>query len=128
MENGLKELLENVMLGEETKTAFLEAWNHKREEARSAIREEEETKLREEFSSRPAADKAELVEAMDRMLTDAVKNQTTQTFEATKALKEERAKLTKAIKEARAEYKTRLAGNLQVVETFVLGQLKNELT
>lgn len=127
MENGLKELLESNVLSEETKTAFLEAWNHKLDEARNAVREEVETQVREEYATRFAADKAELVEAMDRMLTDAVKAHATETFDATKALKAERARLTQAVKEARGEYNTRLASNIKMVETFVLEQLKSEL-
>lgn len=127
MEKGLKELLESAVLSEETKTAFLEAWSNKLEEAKVAIREAEEVKLREEYAARYAADKAEMVEAMDRMLTDAVQAQANESFEATKALKEERARLTQAIKESRAEYKTRIANHTKVVETFMLNQLKEEL-
>lgn len=127
MEKGLKELLESAVLSEETKTAFQEAWNTKLDEVKTGLRESVETEVREEYASRFANDKNELVEAMDRMLTDAVKEQATQTVEATKALKEERARLTQAVKEARSEYKTRLASNLKVMEAFVLEQLKSEL-
>jgi hypothetical protein len=128
MNKGLKELLESAVLSDETKSALAEAWNSKLEEVRSNVREEEETKLREEFASRFAADKLELVEAMDRMLTDAVAAQAKSTATELKGLQEERARLTSAIKEARAEYKAKIASQTKVIESFFLETLKKELT
>lgn len=128
MEKGLKELLESAVLNEETKTALAEAWNSKLDEMRANLREETETKLREEFASRFAADKLELVEAMDRMLGDAVKSQAEKAAVELKGLKEERTRLTSAIKEARADYKAKIASHTQVMESFFLETLKKELT
>ncbi len=128
MNKGLKELLESAVLNDETKSALAEAWNSKLEEVRANVREEEETKLREEYASRFAADKLELVEAMDRMLTDAVAAQAASAATELKGLQEERAKLTSAIKEARAEYKAKIASQTQVIESFFLESLKKELT
>jgi hypothetical protein len=127
MENGLKELLENAVLSEETKTAFLEAWDNKVNEVKASLKEEVETQVREEFGARYEQDKHNLVEAMDNMLSDAVKKHASESFEAAKALKEERAKLTKAIKETRVAYKTRVAEHAKVLESFVLGQLGSEI-
>lgn len=128
MEKGLKELLESSVLSDETKSALSEAWNSKLDEVRASVREEEETKLREEFASRFAADKHELVEAMDRMLGDAVKENAAKAAVELKALQEERTRLTSAIKEARADYKAKIASQTQVMETFFLETLKKELT
>jgi hypothetical protein len=127
MENGLKELLENEVLSEETKTAFLEAWNIKLEEVKTSLKEEVETQVREEFGNRYEQDKHNLVEAMDNMLSDAVKKHAAETYEAAKALKEERAKLTKAIKETRVSYKAKIANHQKMLEAFVLNQLGNEI-
>lgn len=127
MEKGLKELLESAVLNEDAKTALLEAWNAKLDEVKADLRESVEAEVRNEYANRFAADKAELVEAMDRMLTDTVKEQASQTFAATKALKEERAKLTQAIKENRAQYKAQFAKNMETLQTFVLETLKSEL-
>ncbi len=128
MEKGLKELLESAVLSDETKSALSEAWNSKLDEVRASVREEEETKLREEFANRFAADKNELVEAMDRMLGDAVKENASKAASELKALQEERTRLTSAIKEARAEYKAKIASQTQVMESFFLETLKKELT
>lgn len=127
MEKGLMELLESAVLNEETKAALSEAWQAKLDEVRISVREEVETEVREEFSLRYEQDKSNLVEAMDNMLSDAVKQYATESAEATKALNEERSKLSEAIKEARADYKGRIAEHTKMMEQFVLGQLKDEL-
>lgn len=127
MEKGLIELLESSVLNEETKTALQEAWNTKLDEVRSSVREEVASELREEYAARFEHDKSNLVEAMDRMLTDAVSKYVGESVAATKALEEERTQLTTAIKEARASYKAQLAENTTALSQFVLKQLKEEL-
>jgi len=127
MENGLKGLLESNILNEDTKQALEEAWNKKIDEMRSSIKEEVEGQVREEFSGRLESTKAELVEAMDLMLTDAVKKHAVESVAATKALNEERSRLTHAIREARADYKAKIAQHTKVLESFVLNQLKSEI-
>lgn len=127
MEKGLMELLESSVLNEETKAALESAWNSKLNEVRSSLREEVATEIREEFAARFEHDKSNLVEAMDRMLTDAVKKQANDNAEAVKALKEERAQLTTAIKEARASYKIQVTEHTGMLSQFILNQLKEEL-
>ncbi len=128
MEKDLKELLENTVLNEETKTAFLEAWNTKITEVKASLHEEVESKVREEFARRYEQDKQNLVEAMDNMLSDAVSKHAKATFTESKALRNERVKLTQAIKETRAAYKARTAKHMKTLETFVLTQLKPQMT
>lgn len=127
MEKGLIELLESSVLNEETKAALQEAWNTKLDEVRASLREEVEAQVRGELAERFENDKANLVEAMDNMLTDAVKKYAAESVEAAKKLEEERAELTLAIKEARAGYKAQTAEHAQMLQSFVLGQLKEEL-
>ena len=127
MDNGLNGLLESGLLNEDTKTALEEAWNAKLDEVRADIREDVEAQVREEFSARFDADKGNLVEAMDHMLTDAVKQYAVESVAATKALNEERANLTVAIKEARASYKAKTAEHTKMLEQFVMTQLAEEL-
>lgn len=127
MNNGLNGLLESGLLNEETKTALEEAWNAKLDEVRASLREDVEAQVREEFSVRFEQDKSNLVEAMDNMLTDAVKQYAAESVAATKALNEERTKLTTAIKEARADYKAKTAAHVSMLEQFVMTQLAEEL-
>lgn len=127
MNNGLNGLLESGLLNEETKGALEEAWNAKLDEVRASLREDVEAQVREEFSVRFEQDKSNLVEAMDNMLTDAVKQHAVESVAATKALNEERTKLTLAIKEARADYKAKTAAHVAMLEQFVMKQLAEEL-
>lgn len=127
MNNGLNGLLESGLLNEETKGALEEAWNAKLDEVRASLREDVEAQVREEFAVRFEQDRNDLVEAMDNMLTDAVKQHAVESVAATKALNEERTKLTNAIKEARASYKAKTASHIQMVEQFVMTQLAEEL-
>lgn len=128
MEKGLKELLESSILNEETKTALAEAWNQKLDEAKEQIREETERAIREEYATRFASDKADLVEAMDRMLTDVATTHANELKEEKQKLREERSRLTQTIKEARVEAKAELGKRIKALESFVLSQLKDELT
>ena len=127
MENGLNTLLESGLLNEETKAALEEAWNVKLNEARAALREEVEMQVREEFSERFEQDKSNLVEAMDNMLSDAVKQYAAESVNATKALNEERNKLTQSIKEARAEYKAKTSQHMAMLEQFFVSQVAQEI-
>lgn len=128
MDKGFKELLESAVLSEETKTALAEAWQSKLDETRNSIRSDVESELREEFANRFASDKNELVEAMNNMLTDVIRENAIKTNEELKAVKEERNRLTTAIKEAKAKSQQKLSEQLKVVEQFALETLKKELS
>jgi hypothetical protein len=127
MNNGLNGLLESGLLNEDTKTALEEAWNAKLDEVRSSMREEVTEEVRAEIVERFNADKANLVEAMDNMMTDVVRQHAQESVKATKALNEERAKLTREIKEARTSYRNRTAEHQKMLEQFVMKQLAEEL-
>jgi hypothetical protein len=127
MDNGLNSLLESGLLNEATKTQLEEAWNAKLDEVRASVKEEVESQVREEFSVRFEADKGNLVEAMDNMLTDAVKQYAAESVAATRSLNEQRNKLTATIKEARADYKAKVSSHSKMLEAFVMSQLAEEL-
>ena len=73
MENGLKELLENDILSDETKNSLVEAWNRKVQEVRDSLKEEVKTEVAGEFKARFEEDKNNLYLAMNDMLGEAVK-------------------------------------------------------
>ena len=127
MENGLKELLESEVLSEETKAALAEAWEKKAEELRESLREEVKSEVLGEYKARFEEDKNNLTLAMNDMLGEAVQKYATESGEEIKRLKEERKKLTQAIKEARAEYKAKATNEAQVIESFVMSQLKDKV-
>ena len=63
-----KDLLENADLTSEVKDALQEAWEGKISEARDEITAE----LREEFAQRYSHDKSQIVEAMDKFISEKV--------------------------------------------------------
>ena len=128
MEKGLKELLESAVLNDDTKAAFLEAMNNKIENVKKTVREEIESTVRSELSERYNHDKAVMIEAMDNMLTDAVKVNTKKTYEETKKLREERVRLTKTIQEARKSYKNKIVEHTKNLEQFIMNKLSEEIT
>ena len=71
MADAFEELLGGDVLSEDVKTSLTEAWEKKLTEAREQITNE----IREEFATRYTNDKTQIVEAMDNMLTDAIKQE-----------------------------------------------------
>lgn len=112
-------ILGSDALPEELVATLQEAFDKKVAEAR----EEAEMSVREEFAARYEHDKANLVEAMDRMLSDVVK--TTEEAKAAEIAKlsEARENLSSAITEAKAHYKDKLREHLTVTKKFVNEQL-----
>lgn len=123
MDNTLANILGAAGLPEELTASLQEAFDKKVAEAR----EEAEMSIREEFAARYEHDKANLVEAMDRMLTDVVQKTETQKAEEIAKLSEAKEKLDAAILEARKHYKAKLGEHVAVSKKFVLEQLANHI-
>ena len=88
MFEALKPLIESGLLNEEAKAQIEEAWEAKV----SAIREEIETEMRSEFANRYEHDKAKMVEALDRMVTESLAAEIGEFAEEKAKISEDRAK------------------------------------
>ena len=119
MEKELKDLLENEVLGEEVKTALQEAFDSKIKLV--------EQKLNEEYAARYANDKATLVEAMDNMLTDAIRAELNEFSEDRKAVIAQKAKLSKATLEAKKLAGKKIAEHTRLLNAFIAKHLKEEI-
>lgn len=119
MEKELKDLLENEVLGEEVKTALQEAF----ESRVKAV----EQKLNEDYAARYAQDKATLVEAMDNMLTDAIKAELNEFAEDRKAVISQKAKLSKATLEAKKLAGKKISENMKLLNAFMAKHIKEEI-
>lgn len=108
----LKPLLESGLLNDETKQAISEAWETQLSEAREQITAE----LREEFAERYDYDKGVMVEAADRMFSDALEVEL-------REFKEERQSLAKA----RVKYESDLQEHKKAISEFVLRKLNEEV-
>jgi hypothetical protein len=124
MEEALKKLLESEVLDESTKTSIREAWESKLQEAEKQI----ETRLREEYAQRFEHDKAQLVESLDKFVTEHVGKEIEEFAADKNSLVQERAKLTRAIVESRKQYKAKLAERVAMLDQFVKDSLVKEVT
>ena len=128
MDNIVKKLFEAGLLSEDDQKSLQESFDNRIDAEVAALRESVETQLREEMAQRFEHDKATLVEAMDRMLTDVVqKYESAKVAEAAK-LREAQARYDAAVKEARTAYKTRVKEHAQVLESFVMKKLSAEIS
>lgn len=141
MFEAIKPLIDSGILNEETRVAVEEAWSNKLNEARETIRAE----IREEMATRYEHDKANMVEALDRMVNETLTAQVTKLAEERTAAQQDRVALvqrmkaksgifesfmkdalTKEIREFRADrsnYQTAIAK----LEGFVAENLRNEI-
>jgi hypothetical protein len=119
MEKQLQELLENAVLGEETRQALQEAFSQKLKEA--------ESKLQESYAARYEHEKHILVETMDTMLTDVIQKELTE-FQADKrSVAAQKVKLAKALAEAKQSAVKETSRKLKVMEQFMMKQIAGEL-
>ena len=137
-----KDLLENADLTSEVKDALQEAWNNKVSEARDEITAE----LREEFAQRYDHDKGQIVEAMDKFISEKVETEIKEIAEEKNVLATDRVKYHKAIsehakvldkfvtemvakevKELRAD-RAKVSDHVTKLDNFVAEQLAGELS
>ena len=93
MFEALKPLIESGILNEETREVLEQAWATKLDEARDAIRAE----IREEMANRYAHDKATMVEALDRMVSESLTAEVEKIAAERAAIAEDRVRFTQAM-------------------------------
>ncbi len=136
------DLLEGTDLTEEVKTGLQEAWESKISEARDELTAE----LREEFAQRYSHDKSQIVEAMDKFISEKVTAEILQIAEEKQSLANDRVKYHKAIsehaklldkfvtqavanevRELRAD-RSKVSEHVEKLDEFVTEQLAGELS
>ena len=105
-------ILEADSISEELRNQIQETWKSKLDEAREEITAE----LRDEFAQRYESDKGQIIEAMDKMLTDRLVAE----MEEFKTDKQ-------ALATERVNYKTNVAKHLSLVDKFVAEHLAKEV-
>ena len=93
MFEALKPLIDNGILNEETREVLETAWATKLEEARDTIRAE----IREEMANRYSHDKATMVEALDRMVSESLTAEVEKIAAERAAIAEDRVRFTQAM-------------------------------
>lgn len=108
----MDELLNSNTLSEEVRSSLSEAWETQLTEARENITAE----LREEFATRYENDKAQIVEAADKMLGDVI-------VKELEEFKTDKAK----VAEERVAYRKHMKEHAKVLDGFVMEALRKEI-
>jgi hypothetical protein len=95
MFDAIKPLLDSNLITEEARQEISEAWEARLSEAREEMR----TELREEFAQRYEHDKAVMVEALDRMVTEGLQAEIAAVAEEKQRLSEDRVRFQARMKE-----------------------------
>lgn len=112
MLDAFKQLVESGVMSVETQTVIETAFAAKIQENRDQVSAE----LREEFAQKYTHDKAVMVEAIDKMLSERLAAEMAELHEDKKALAE-----------AKVAYQTRIAEDAKKLEGFIIQQLGKEL-
>jgi len=112
MSDMFNKLFETGLLGEEVRTDLQEAWNQKVKENKDTVTAE----LREEFAKRYEHDKQNMVEAIDKMVSERLESEIAEIAEDKKSLAE-----------ARVEYKKKVSEHSEKLQEFMLKQLTKEI-
>lgn len=112
MLDALKALFENNVISEEIKADIESAWETRITENRNQVTQE----LREEFAQRYEHDRQVMIEAIDRMISDQLKEEIAEFIEDRKQLAEQRAK-----------YAVSMKKHSELVQEFVARQLAGEV-
>jgi hypothetical protein len=110
--SGLKELFGGGVLSEEVQTQLQEAWDTQAKQ----LREEVESNLREEFSQRYEHDKGLIVEAADKMISEALRKEL-----------EEFAADKREVVEAKVAYKQQIREHAKMLNKFVMERMAQEI-
>jgi len=109
----VKQLFENNVISEEIKSEIEKSWQGRIQENRDLVTAE----LREEFAQKYEHDKSAMVEAVEAMLSDRLQAELVEFAEDRQGLIE-----------ARANYAAKMTQDSKVMESFVLNNLKKEIS
>ena len=112
MIDAISKLVESGAISEDVQKSIQEAWDNKIKENRDTVSAE----LREEFAKRYEHDKSNMIEAIDKMMTEKLSEEITKFVEDRKALAQEKI-----------AYKENVGKHSAKLEEFILSKLNEEL-
>jgi len=112
MIDAISKLVESGAISEDVQKSIQEAWDSKIKENRETVGAE----LREEFAKRYEHDKSNMIEAIDKMMTEKLSEEITKFVEDRKALAQEKI-----------SYKENVGKHSAKLESFILSKLSEEL-
>ena len=112
MIDAISKLVESGAISEDVQKSIQEAWDSKVKENKETVGAE----LREEFAKRYEHDKSNMIEAIDKMMTEKLSEEITKFVEDRKALAQEKI-----------AYKENVGAHSAKLESFILSKLSEEL-
>jgi hypothetical protein len=112
MIDAISKLVESGAISEDVQKSIQEAWDNKIKENRETVGAE----LREEFAKRYEHDKANMIEAIDTMMTEKLSEEITKFVEDRKALAQEKI-----------AYKENVGAHSAKLQEFIMQKLSEEL-
>ena len=112
MIDAISKLVESGAISEDVQKSIQEAWDSKIKENKEVVGAE----LREEFAKRYEHDKANMIEAIDKMMSEKLSEEITKFVEDRKALAQEKI-----------AYKENVGKHSAKLESFILSKLTEEL-
>jgi len=112
MIDAISKLVESGAISEDTQKAIADAWESKIKENKETVGAE----LREEFAKRYEHDKANMIEAIDKMMTEKLSEEISKFVEDRKALAQEKI-----------AYKENVGAHSEKLQEFILSKLTEEL-
>ena len=112
MIDAISKLVESGAISEDVRNSIQEAWDNKIKENKEVVGAE----LREEFAKRYEHDKANKIEAIDKMMNEKLSEEITKFVEDRKALAQEKI-----------AYKENVGKHSAKLESFILNKLSEEL-
>ena len=112
MIDAISKLVESGAISEDVQKSIQEAWDSKIKENKEVVGAE----LREEFAKRYEHDKANMIEAIDKMMTEKLSEEITKFVEDRKALAQEKI-----------AYKENVGKHSDKLQEFILSKLTEEL-
>jgi hypothetical protein len=112
MIDAISKLVESGAISEDVRNSIQEAWDNKIKENKEQVGAE----LREEFAKRYEHDKANMIEAIDKMMNEKLSEEITKFVEDRKALAQEKI-----------AYKENVGKHSAKLESFILNKLSEEL-
>ena len=112
MIDAISKLVESGAISEDVQKSIQEAWDSKIKENREVVSAE----LREEFAKRYEHDKSNMIEAIDKMMSEKLSEEITKFVEDRKALAQEKI-----------AYKENVGAHSEKLQEFILSKLTEEL-
>jgi len=122
MLNVIKPLIDGGIISEDTQQAISEAWEKQLAEAKEQVRAE----MRDEFAQRYAHDKAAMVEALNKLVTESLEAEIAEFAEEKRKLTQERADFKKFTVEASGKFNDFLVKKLTEEITELRTQRKQQ--